>query len=183
MPMPVPVGYPASPGHHEGAPMLPPGNPAKPAEPAEPNNPPGGVDPEAPSPIVAPFTDPATRIKFVRYASYDHMRQFIIRHSFFKRSLHGTRRKLFAILSVQLLATLGLIALCLFEYSVYRIASRLETLIAVCGIHAIFALSLACCCGNLRRKKPFILLLLFTITQGLMLGVISTFNKVSRSIH
>ena len=92
---------------------------------------------------------------------------------------------MFGILSLQLLITLAIMALCMFEESMYRIARESpEMLIAACVVNIVLVLILACC-GKLRRKTPwnFILLFLFTITEGFMLGVVSAFSEVNRSKH
>ena len=98
---------------------------------------------------------------------------------------------MFGILSLQLLVTLVIMALCMFggsifKVSVYDIAIAMEgpgMLIASCVLNMVLVLILAS--GNLRRKTPwnFILLFLFTIAEGFMLGVVSAFSEVNRSKH
>ncbi|GIY01812.1 protein lifeguard 1 [Caerostris darwini] len=87
-------------------------------------------------------------------------------------------RKVYLILMVQLVFSLGIIALFVFENRVKSFVKR--NIMCYYISYAIFlgvyiALS---CCGNLRRQYPtnFILLSIFTVSMSYMLGTISSFH-------
>lgn len=84
-------------------------------------------------------------------------------------------RKVYLILTVQLAITMAFISL-----FVYHEPAKLWTLqnpwVAITAFVVMFAvLIVMACCGDIRRKTPhnFIFLALFTVAQGLMLGIVT----------
>ncbi|CAL8089486.1 unnamed protein product [Orchesella dallaii] len=85
-------------------------------------------------------------------------------------------RKVYGILSVQLLLTASIIALFSLHDGVKAFVQR-STALALCSyIAAIILLLVIGCCEGVRRKSPHnvILLGLFTLTYGFVIGVISS---------
>ncbi|XP_055607040.1 protein lifeguard 1-like [Uranotaenia lowii] len=87
----------------------------------------------------------------------------------------GFIRKVYLILSVQLAITMAFISL-----FVYHEPAKLWTLqntwvVTVAFITMFAVLIVMACCGEIRRKTPhnFIFLGLFTVAQGLMLGIVT----------
>ncbi|XP_075252838.1 protein lifeguard 2-like [Convolutriloba macropyga] len=89
---------------------------------------------------------------------------------------HGFIRKVYAILSVQLLITLGFIALFVFSEPVKDYVADQAWMLIVAIILTFGLLIALVCVESLRRKTPinFILLGLFTICESFLLGVISS---------
>ena len=90
-------------------------------------------------------------------------------------------RKVYSILMVQLLVTVGFIALFLYNESAKLYARQnVGLFIAALVINIILIVVLACCEG-VRRKAPtnFICLGLFTISEGFLLGVAASTYKYS----
>jgi len=85
-------------------------------------------------------------------------------------------RKVYGILSVQLLLTASIIALFSFHQGVKNYVQRAPGLTISAYIIAIVLLLVIACCEGVRRKSPHnvILLGLFTLTYGTVIGVISS---------
>lgn len=88
----------------------------------------------------------------------------------------GFIRKVYSILMCQLLVTAGIISLCLFHQPTRYYIQKNQWIWIVAFIISIAAIIAISCCGNLRRKFPanFILLGVFTLAEGTMLGFISS---------
>lgn len=105
-------------------------------------------------PDVNPFTDKYVRIGFIR--------------------------KVYAILSVQLLITTAMIAACVFVPELNKFAkANGMAMIIVGSIGSVVVLFTLLCCGNLQRSFPtnFILLFLFTILESVSLSATCVFYK------
>lgn len=89
---------------------------------------------------------------------------------------NGFIRKVYSILSVQLLVTLGFIALFVFCDPVRDYVEEEAWLLIIAFIVTFAVLIALVCVESLRRKTPtnFILLGVFTICEGFLLGVISS---------
>uniref|UniRef100_H0XL72 Uncharacterized protein n=1 Tax=Otolemur garnettii TaxID=30611 RepID=H0XL72_OTOGA len=89
--------------------------------------------------------------------------------------------KVFFVLSVQLLVTVGIMSIFIF-WDTLRVWVRKTRwiLIVILVAYVVITIILACC-GQLRRQVPanYILLGMFTILQGLMLGILSSFYNVN----
>ncbi|KAG5681919.1 hypothetical protein PVAND_011323 [Polypedilum vanderplanki] len=87
----------------------------------------------------------------------------------------GFIRKVFAILSVQLAITLGVISLFVFHKPTIQFVANNIWLWWASLIMVFVIMIVLACCEGLRRKSPinFILLFLFTACMSLMLGVTS----------
>jgi len=85
-------------------------------------------------------------------------------------------RKVYGILSVQILLTASIIALFSFHEGVRGFVQRSPGLWICSYIFAIILLIVIACCEGVRRKSPHnvILLGLFTLTYGFVIGVISS---------
>ena len=88
---------------------------------------------------------------------------------------NGFIRKVYAILSVQMLITLGFIALFVFVDPVKDYANENPWLFILAIVLTFVILFALVCFESLRRSTPinFILLIVFTICESLLLGVIS----------
>ena len=89
---------------------------------------------------------------------------------------HGFIRKVYAILSVQLLVTLGFIALFVFVDDIRLYVEDQPWMLIVAMILTFVLLIALVCFESLRRQTPtnFILLGLFTLCESFLLGVISS---------
>ena len=89
---------------------------------------------------------------------------------------HGFIRKVYAILSVQLLITLSFIALFVFVDPLAEYARDNIWMFIVALILTFVILIALACFENLRRQTPtnFILLIVFTLCESFLLGVISS---------
>lgn len=89
-------------------------------------------------------------------------------------------RKVYGILSVQLLLTTGLIAVFLLSEGAKGFVRQNWWFTLVSYVAAIAVLIALSCCENLRRKSPHNLLLLgaFTLTYGVVIGVIASRYRV-----
>nr|XP_012635087.1 bax inhibitor 1-like isoform X2 [Microcebus murinus] len=88
--------------------------------------------------------------------------------------------KVFLILSVQLLITASIISTFVF-WEALRSWVRANPWFTYITFPAFFVvLIVLACCGKLRRQVPanYILLVLFTVLEGLMLGAVASFYKV-----
>ena len=87
----------------------------------------------------------------------------------------GFIRKVYSILSVQLIVTFGFV--CIFVYSdgAKKFARENSAMVFVGFGVSIVSLLVLMCCGEVRRKFPanFICLGIFTLAQSFMLGVVS----------
>ncbi|KAL1516996.1 hypothetical protein ABEB36_000819 [Hypothenemus hampei] len=86
-------------------------------------------------------------------------------------------RKVFAILMVQLAITTGFIALFCFEQHSKSFIQENPLLLLIPVITTFVIIIILACCSNLRRKTPanYILLIIFTIAEGFLVGTISSF--------
>ena len=119
------------------------------------------------------FSDKTVRRGFIRLVIEVRFRTKFFLVKLKKISLN--LRKVYSILMVQLLITSGIIALFLFHEPTRTFVQRnswLWILAVVISIGAILAIS---CCGSVRRKAPgnYILLGVFTLAEGFMLGMFS----------
>ena len=89
---------------------------------------------------------------------------------------HGFIRKVYAILSVQLLVTLGFIALFVFVDDIRLYVEDQPWMFIVAMILTFVLLIALVCFESMRRQMPtiFILLGLFTFCESFLLGVISS---------
>jgi len=85
-------------------------------------------------------------------------------------------RKVYAILMVQLAITVGFIALFLYIPSVKQFTAGNPWVLWVALAMTFVLLIVLACCNDFRRRWPLniILLLLFTLCEGFLLGAIST---------
>jgi len=85
-------------------------------------------------------------------------------------------RKVYAILMVQLAITVGFIAVFLYVPEVKRFAAENTWLLWVAMAMTFVLLIVLACCNDFRRRWPLniILLLLFTLCEGFLLGAVST---------
>lgn len=91
----------------------------------------------------------------------------------------GFIRKVYSILSAQLVVTFGFVLIfVLNEDTKYWAAKNIGLLYLAFGVGIVSMLTLACC-GNVRRKFPmnFVCLGIFTLAQSFMLGFITAFYK------
>uniref|UniRef100_A0A182IQ08 Uncharacterized protein n=1 Tax=Anopheles atroparvus TaxID=41427 RepID=A0A182IQ08_ANOAO len=87
----------------------------------------------------------------------------------------GFIRKVYSILTVQLMITIGFITLFLYHRPTKLwVQNHPEMFWIALGVMIVTLISMACC-GSVRRKAPmnFIFLTLFTLAQGFLLGVSS----------
>lgn len=92
----------------------------------------------------------------------------------------GFIRKVYSILMVQLLITAGIISLFLFHTPTRRFVQQNSWLWILAVIISFAAVIAIACCGSVRRKAPgnYILLGVFTLAEGFMLGMFSgNFNS------
>lgn len=78
---------------------------------------------------------------------------------------------------VQLAITTGFIALFCFEQRTKDYVQNHPMLLLIAFVVMIVSLIILVCCGEVRRKTPmnYILLFIFTLVEGFMLGVIASF--------
>lgn len=83
-------------------------------------------------------------------------------------------------LQVQLLITLGIISLFVFHEPTQRYAFENSWLLITAIVILFVTLIALACCEGVRRKSPlnYVILLLFTLAQSFMLGVISASFKI-----
>jgi FtsH-binding integral membrane protein len=116
---------------------------------------------------------PIYRVKSERY-KIDRLRTtahvfYANKEKFFNLCFH---RKVFGILSAQLLVTFGVVAIFVFVDGVKEYARNNWELALGSSIATIVIVIALSCCGNLRRRAPLNLILLafFTVLEGFMLG-------------
>ncbi|XP_036448442.1 protein lifeguard 1 [Colossoma macropomum] len=121
---------------------------------------------------------PASNIEMLDGAPPEYTQTFEDVNCFSEASIRrGFVRKVYLTLVVQLLITVGIICAFLYWETLRTWTRRTSwftyTMMAV-TIVLIIVLS---CCGDIRRKVPlnFIFLVLFTITEGLLLGSVTVF--------
>lgn len=85
-------------------------------------------------------------------------------------------RKVYGILTIQLLLTASIITLFSLHQGIRAYVSRAQGLALVVYLFAFVLLLVIACCEGLRRKTPHnvILLGLFTLTYGFVIGVIAS---------
>ncbi|XP_066250145.1 protein lifeguard 1 isoform X2 [Euwallacea similis] len=88
----------------------------------------------------------------------------------------GFIRKVYSILMVQLVITMGFIALMCYEPKTKDFVQKTPSLFIVALVVMIVAMITLACCGEVRRKAPinYIMLFIFTIAEGFLLGVSSS---------
>ncbi|XP_064463726.1 protein lifeguard 2-like [Ornithodoros turicata] len=97
---------------------------------------------------------------------------------------HGFIRKVYGILLVQLAITTALIALFIFEPNV-KAFSRANPGLYIAAMVVTFVLMLVlACCEGVRRSFPvnLILLFIFTLCEGFLLGTVSSYYKADEVI-
>lgn len=92
---------------------------------------------------------------------------------------NGFIRKVYSILMVQLLITLGMIALFLYHQPTTKFVRSHPELFWICFVAVIVLIICMACCTNVRRKAPlnFIFLFLFTIAEGFLLATAASTYK------
>ncbi|XP_044737278.1 protein lifeguard 1-like isoform X5 [Chrysoperla carnea] len=85
----------------------------------------------------------------------------------------GFIRKVYSILSLQLLISVGFIAFMLYHAPTRTFVQNNPFLLIIAIIALIITIIALACCGEVRRKAPanFILLGVFTVAESFMLGV------------
>lgn len=93
----------------------------------------------------------------------------------------GFIRKVYSILSVQLVVTFGFILMFSLSDGAKKFASANPALLFVSFGVSIVALLVLACCGEVRRKFPmnFVCLSIFTLAEAFMLGVVSAHSKTN----
>ncbi|OQV18840.1 putative Protein lifeguard 1 [Hypsibius exemplaris] len=90
----------------------------------------------------------------------------------------GFIRKVYAILSVQLVITLGFITLFLYQENVkaFSMSPAGQSMMIASMVITLVAIIVLACCENMRRKAPynFIILGIFTLCESWMLGCIAS---------
>jgi len=94
-------------------------------------------------------------------------------------------RRVYTILSAQLLLTLGVVLLCTLHESVRAFVRANTSLLIVTVVFSFVFLILLICVPSLRRTAPINLILLggFTLCEGYLLGVISAMYTTSSVIQ
>lgn len=89
---------------------------------------------------------------------------------------HGFIRKVYSILLVQLLVTIGIMAIFMYVPGVKEFSYANAWLMIVAMVLTFVLLIVLACCPNVRRSYPtnMILLGLFTLLEAFMLGVVSS---------
>ena len=166
--------YPQQPGYPGGPPQ--PGYPGAPPQYPGPGGPPppnagfnvGGLFGGGPPPAAAPYGGAETGEDLSGMGAFSS-----------KAVRLGFIRKVYSILSVQLIITFGFILIfVLNDGSKMWAAQNRGLLFLAFGVGIVSMLTLACC-GSVRRKFPhnFICLGIFTLAQSFMLGFVTAFYK------
>lgn len=92
---------------------------------------------------------------------------------------HGFIRKVYSILSIQLIITFSLVLLFTLDNNSKEWAARNSWLLIFTFTGSFSSLITLACCGNLRRQFPmnFICLGIFTLAQAFTLGIITAFYR------
>ncbi|XP_064644170.1 protein lifeguard 1-like [Lineus longissimus] len=96
---------------------------------------------------------------------------------FSERSVRmGFIKKVYAILTAQLICTIGIMCIFIFIQPVKEYARNNHWIMWVAFVVTIVCIIALACCPNVRRTSPtnFIFLAVFTICEGFLLGVISS---------
>lgn len=93
----------------------------------------------------------------------------------------GFIRKVYSILSIQLVITFGFVLIFTLNNDSKVWAARNSWLLIVAMIGAFGSLITLACCGNVRRQFPlnFICLGVFTLAQSFMLGMVTAFYRTN----
>lgn len=91
----------------------------------------------------------------------------------------GFIRKVYSILSVQLLVTFGFVLIFVLNDDSKKWAARNSGLLILAFVVSIASMCSLACCGSMRRKFPhnFICLGIFTLAQSFLLGFVTAFYK------
>lgn len=94
---------------------------------------------------------------------------------------HGFIRKVYSILMLQLLITVGMIALFVYHEGTKKWVQVHPEMFWVCFASTIVLLICMACCTGVRRKTPmnFIFLFLFTIAEGFMLATAASIYEAN----
>lgn len=120
------------------------------------------------------------RFDFIGYGGYGAEDPEVKGFDFSDQSIRrGFIRKVYSILMVQLAITMAFIALLCYEPNTKRFVQQTPSLFIVALIIMIVAMITLACCGEIRRKAPinFIMLFIFTIAEGFLLGVSASTYK------
>ncbi|XP_052805352.1 protein lifeguard 1-like [Mya arenaria] len=92
-----------------------------------------------------------------------------------KEIRHGFIRKVYGILVVQLLVTFAIISIFIYVEPIKQYAATNVWLVIVAMVLTFVVLIVLSCCPDVRRSYPinFVLLGVFTVLEGFMLGVVS----------
>lgn len=96
---------------------------------------------------------------------------------------HGFIRKVYGILSIQLLVTFGMVSLFSFHEPTQQfVVSRPWMLYTALGVSFAALISIVCC-GNAARRYPtnYILLSIFTLAEGYLVAVISAVYAMDKA--
>ncbi|XP_053675916.1 protein lifeguard 1-like [Anopheles nili] len=184
---------PQQPGYPPQQPGYPPQQPGYP--PQQPGYPPAGYpsggympgyppqQPQGYSPQPG-FVQPPPGMPGAYGAAYDPETGSVKGFEFNDQSIRrGFIRKVYSILTVQLMITLGFITLFLYHRPTKLwVQNHPEMFWIALGVMVVTLISMACC-GDVRRKAPmnFIFLTLFTLAQAFLLGV-TTANFSSQEV-
>uniref|UniRef100_A0A0K8TNG4 Putative n-methyl-d-aspartate receptor glutamate-binding subunit n=1 Tax=Tabanus bromius TaxID=304241 RepID=A0A0K8TNG4_TABBR len=155
-----PGGYPPQGGYPQGG--YPPGGYPQGGYPGGPQSVPYGHVPQGPS-YGTNYSDPENPLD-------DDVKGFDFSDKSVRR---GFIRKVYSILSVQLLITCGVIALFVFhEKTKFWVMRNTYVFYIALGVMLVTMIMLVCC-GDLRRKSPtnLIVLGIFTLAESLLLGI------------
>jgi len=136
----------------------------------------GGPGPSAPAPPPAGFNfsqEPKPSPPFGRGGPDSEFDAF----EFSDKTIRlGFIRKVYSILMVQLLVTVGFISLFVYNESAALYARQNPGLFVAALVLTLITIIAMACCESVRRKTPtnFIFLGLFTICEGFLLGVASS---------
>uniref|UniRef100_A0A7S3PL90 Uncharacterized protein n=1 Tax=Aplanochytrium stocchinoi TaxID=215587 RepID=A0A7S3PL90_9STRA len=104
---------------------------------------------------------------YVEAKYFDEMTDVTVRHDFV--------RKVYGILTLQLLFTFGMVALFVLNDDVVQFFAANSGILTVCYVISIICIVAIICCQETARKHPqgIILLVVFTIAEGILIGAIS----------
>lgn len=155
-----PSGYPTQPPAFNSS-----GYPQQPS-PYQPNQQPSGYD-AAGKPLNPPYMD-ENDPNFAKGFGFDD-----------KSIRAGFIRRVYSILSIQLLVTLGFVCLMVLHDDVRNFAHRNSQLMIIPMVGTIVLVCIIACCENARRSSPtnIILLSIFTLFESILVGFISSVYK------